>query len=133
MKPSAEEIRFAKKRMKIQETLAPYLIERAQADDLELLEGGANLARPTGPPLPDTLRDQELSTFCRFTTASGNEYRIDLVIAHTDEWYPAVTIYTILGGATPTIVIYDDLEVGIAEVREQIDMAFARIRRDQDA
>jgi hypothetical protein len=133
MKPGPEEIRFAKQRMKIQEILAPYLMERAQADDLELLEGGGNLARPTGPPLPDTLEEQELSTFCRFTTASGNEYRIDVVIAHTDDWHPAVTIYTSLGGATPTIVIYDDLEGGIAEVREQIDLAFARIRGDRDA
>jgi hypothetical protein len=133
MKPSAEEIRFAQQRMKINDTLAPYLMKQAQAGDLQLQEGGGNLARPDGPPLPDTLKDQELSTFVRFTTENGNEYRVDLFIAHTDAWHPAVTVYTSLGGPTATTVIYDDINGGIDEVRAQIDPAFRRIRDDAKA
>lgn len=130
MKPNPEEIRFAQQRRKIQDTLAPYLTKCAGENGRQLLEGGANLARPTGPPLPDTLKDQELSTFVRFTTQGGDEYRIDLVIAHTDEWHPAVTVYTGLGGPTPTTIIRDDLDGGIAKVRSQIDWTFDQIRGD---
>ena len=131
MKPSPEEIRFAQQRKKIQEVLEPYLMKRAEENASELLEGGARVARPTGHPLPDTLRDQELSTFVRFTTRAGNEYRIDIVIAHTEGWHPAVTVYASLGGPTPTIILYDDVDGGIAEVRDRIDSTFRRIR-DED-
>lgn len=124
-KPSPQEIAFAQMRMKLQSSLAPYFVQRIESSDFQSCEIGGDLATADGRrPRENTIKGQSLITSARFTTADGAYHEVALTIQHTDEWWAAVTVLSNQGGPTPTIIIKNDVDAALPELKKLIDDTF---------
>jgi hypothetical protein len=127
--PSPQEIAFAQKRMKLQEILSPCFVEQAQSPDFHAIEMSGEIATADGRgPRENTIKGQSLVTSARFITANGVSHQLALVIQHTDDWLPAVTVHTNQGGPVKTIIIRDGVDEAIPELKKMIGDAFDRAR-----
>ena len=127
-KPSPAEIAFAQKRFQIQAALAPYFLQRVESSGFQACEVDGDLATADGTRLrEDTIKGQSLITRARLTTADGVFHEVGLMIQHTEEWWPAVTVFTNHGGPTPTTVIKNDVDAAIPDLKKRIDEVFRSI------
>lgn len=130
MKPGPEEIAFAQKRRRLSDELAPYFLAAIEAAGFPAFDlKGSIDSIGGGLPRDDTVYGQAFVFPARIQTASGEWNEVQLLIQHTEEWYPAVTVLTQDGGPHQTIIIRNDLEDAIPKLKLLIDDAIDQLRR----
>lgn len=114
--------------MKLQSELAPHFVKRVESSGFQSCEIGGDLATADGKrPRDNTIKGQSLITSAHFTTMDGTYHEVALTIQHTDEWWAAVTVLSNQGGPTPTIIIKDDVDAALPELKKLIDDTFDRL------
>lgn len=128
MHPSPKEIAFARQRRRLSDELAPYFLERIQAADFPAFDIDGDIdTLGGGPPRENTIYGQSFIFRARIHPTGSESHELQLLIQHTEEWYPAVTVLSDDGGPQQTIVIRDDLEGAIQSLKQLIDAAIEKI------
>ena len=118
-KPSEREIWFAQARSRLANAINGFYLEPIEASGFILRDGGASVDTPSGHLDDQTLKGQETKFYVVFEDESGQEYRVDFIISHNNQWDAVVDIFPSVGGAKPTMILKTDEAVatGIEDMK----------------
>jgi hypothetical protein len=118
-KPSEREIWFAQARSRLANAINGFYLKPIEASGFILRDGGASVDTPGGHLDDQTLKGQEIKIYVVFGDESGQDYRVDFIISHNNQWDAVVDIFPSVGGAKPTMILKTDEAVatGIEDMK----------------
>jgi hypothetical protein len=118
-KPSEREIWFAQARSRLANAINGFYLKPIEASGFILRDGGASVDTPSGHLDDQTLKGQATKFYVVFGNESGQEYRVDFIISHNNQWDAVLDIFPSVGGAKPTMILKTDEAVatGIEDMK----------------
>jgi hypothetical protein len=118
-KPSEREIWFTQARSRLANAINGFYLKPIEASGFVLRDGGASVDTPSGHLDDQTLKGQETKFYVVFEDESGQDYRVDFIISHNNQWDAVVDIFPSVGGAKPTMILKTDEAVatGIEDMK----------------
>jgi hypothetical protein len=104
-KPSEREIWFAQARSRLANAINGFYLNPIEASGFVLRDGAASVGTPSAHLDDQTLKGQETKFYVVFGDESGQDYRVDFIINHNNQWDAVVDIFPSVGGAKPTMIL----------------------------
>jgi len=118
-KPSEREIWFAQARSRLANAINGSYLKPIQDSGFILRDGGAQFDAPSGQPDDQTLKGQATKFHVVFGDKFAQEYRVDFIITHNNQWDTVLDVIPSVGGAKPTMILKTDEAVatGIEDMK----------------
>jgi hypothetical protein len=132
-KPSEREIWFAQARSRLANAINGFYLKPITDSGFVLRDGGASMDTPSGHLDDQTLKGQETKFYVVFGNESEQEYRVDFIISHNNQWDAVLDIFPSVGGAKPTMILKTDaaLATGIEDMKRFYLNFIERIKNRQ--
>jgi hypothetical protein len=118
-KPSEREIWFAQVRSRLANAINDLYLKPIEVSGFVLRDGGAEVDTPSGHLDGQTLKGQGMKFYFVFGDKSGQDYRVDFMISHNNQWDAVLDILPSVGEAKPTMILKTDEAVasGIEDMK----------------
>jgi hypothetical protein len=118
-KPTEREIWFAQARSRLANAINGFYLKPIEASGFVLRDGGASVGTPSGQLEDQTLKGQATKFYVVFGDESGEDYRVDFIISHNNQWDAILDIFPSVGEAKPTMILKTDQAVatGIEDMK----------------
>jgi hypothetical protein len=118
-KPTEREIWFAQARSRLANAINGFYLKPIEASGFVLRDGGASVGTPSSQLEDQTLKGQATKFYVVFGDESGEDYRVDFIISHNNQWDAILDIFPSVGEAKPTMILKTDQAVatGIEDMK----------------